>query len=315
MRIQRQRGFRVRAAALGVALAGVVLAGCGEVKNTITPKKDTANQVTVVLAGPPNGLYAGLYEAQALGYFAQTDMNVHIVTPGAGQDPVSMVHAGQALVGISSEPSVLLHRNEDEPVAAVAAIVHVPLPAITIPVPKPASSGGKAVTTTPTNIHRKTTRTTATTTTTTPTTTTVSAPDATLWPAALQQLLSQPGTPTYDGLVVVARKGTIVEHAGLVRRFVQELAHGYRAARGDPRQAINKLIAAVPALRATRALQLATLKAALPDIFPAGAKIWGWQREAEWNTFGTWMTTHHLLSNPNAIADASTNELLPGQGV
>jgi len=313
MRLQRQRGFRVRAAAVGVALVGVVVAGCGEVKNTITPKTGTANQVTVVLAGPPSPFYAGLYEAQALGYFAQTDMDVHIVSPGAGQDPVSMVHGGQALVGISSEPSVLLHRNEDEPVVAVGAIVHVPLPAITIPLPKPASSGGKGVTTTPTKIHRKTT--TTTTTTTTPTTTTVSAPDATVWPAALQQLLSQPGAPTYDGLVVVARKGTIVEHAGLVRRFVQALAHGYRAARGDPRQAINKLIAAVPALSATRALQLTTLKAALPDMFPAGAKIWGWQREAEWNKFGTWMTTHHLLSNPNAIAGASTNELLQGQGV
>ena len=143
----------------------------------------------------------------------------------------------------------------------------------------------------------------------------MSAPDATLWPASLQQLLSQSGAPTYDGLVVVARKGTIVEHAGLLRRFVQTLAHGYRAARGDPRQAINKLVAAVPALSATKALQLATLEAALPDMFPAGAKIWGWQREAEWNTFGTWMTTHHLLSNPNAITDASTNELLQGQGV
>jgi ABC-type nitrate/sulfonate/bicarbonate transport system substrate-binding protein len=313
MRRQRHRGFRARATAVAVTLAAVAVAGCGEVKNTITPKKGSANQVTVVLAGPPNAFYAGLYEAQALGYFTQNDIDVHIVSPGAGQDPVSMVHGRQALLGISSEPSVLLHRNEDEPVAAVGAIVHEPLPAITIPVPKPSPSGGKGVTTTPTSIHAKTT--TTSTTTTTPTTTTVSPPDATLWPAALQQLLSQPGAPTYDGLVVVARKDTIVEHAGLVRRFVQTLAHGYRAARGDPRQAINKLVGAVPALSATKALQLATLEAALPDMFPAGAKIWGWQREAEWNTFGTWMTTHHLLSNPNAITDASTNELLQGQGV
>ena len=301
---------------LASALTGVALAGCGEVKNTITPNKNTANQVTVVLAGPPNAFYAGIYEAQALGYFAQTDMDVHVLTPGAGQDPVSMVHGRQALIGVASEPSVLLHRNEDEPVVAVGAIVHVPLPAITIPVPKPSSSGGKSVTTTPTDIHRKTT--TATTPRTPPQRpprTTVSAPDATLWPAALQQLLSQPGAPTYDGLVLVVRKGTIVDHAGLIRRFVQAVARGYRAARGDPRQAISKLDAAVPSLAATRALQLATLKAALPNMFPAGATVWGWQREAEWNSFGTWMTTHHLLSNPNAISDASTNELLQGQGV
>jgi ABC-type nitrate/sulfonate/bicarbonate transport system substrate-binding protein len=313
MRVQRQRGFRLRATAAAVALAGVVLAGCGEVKNTITPQQGTANQLTVVLAGPPNAFYAGIYNAQALGYFAQADLDVHIVTPGAGQDPVSMVHGGQALVGIASEPSVLLHRNEDEPVVAVGAIVHAPLPTITIPVPKPGSSGGKSVTTTTTNTRTRTKTTTATT--TTPTTTTVSAPDATLWPAALQQLLSQPGAPTYDGLVLVVRKGTIVDHAGLVRRFVQALARGYRAARGDPRQAINKLVAAVPALSSTRAQELDTLKAALPDMFPAGATVWGWQREAEWNTFGTWMTTHHLLNNPNAISDASSNELLQGQGV
>ena len=53
----------------------------------------------------------------------------------------------------------------------------------------------------------------------------------------------------------------------------------------------------------------------MPYFFPAGLKVWGWQRQAQWNAFGTWLTQHHLLSNPNAISDASTNELLQGQGV
>ena len=64
----------------------------------------------------------------------------------------------------------------------------------------------------------------------------------------------------------------------------------------------------------TRA-QANTLQAALPYFFPTGGKVWGWQREAQWNSFGSWLTQHQLLSNPNAITDASTNELLPGQGV
>ena len=123
------------------ALTAVALAGCGEIKNTINPQPGTANNVTVALAGQPNAFYIGLYEAEAQGYFKQSDMNVHVVVPAAGQDPVTMVHDGQALIGISSEPSVLLHRNEDQPVVGVAALVHAPLSAITIPVPKARSVG------------------------------------------------------------------------------------------------------------------------------------------------------------------------------
>lgn len=315
------------------ALAAVALAGCGEIKNTITPQPRTANNVTVALAGQPNAFYIGLYEAEALGYFKQSDMNVHLVVPAAGQDPVTMVHDGQALVGISSMPNVLLHRNEDQPVVGVAALVHAPLSVITIPVPKAGSSGGAPVTTTATTTttptrttrrtKRKTTRTTtsttttapSTTTTTTPTTTTATEPDAALWPAQLQQLLSKPGAPTYDGLVLVVRKGSIVQHAPLLRRFVQAVARGYRAARANPSQAVTNLTNAVPSLAPEQPLELATVNAAMPYFFPAGLKVWGWQRQAQWNSFGTWLTQNHLLSNPNAISDASTNELLQGQGV
>jgi ABC-type nitrate/sulfonate/bicarbonate transport system substrate-binding protein len=127
--------------------------------------------------------------------------------------------------------------------------------------------------------------------------------------------LSSPGYPTYDGLVVVVRKGSIVDHAPLIRRFVQAVARGYRAARANPTQAITNLITEVPSLAPQQALETAELTAAMPYFFPAGGKVWGWQREAQWNSFGSWMTQNQLLSNPNAVTDASTNELLPGQGV
>jgi putative hydroxymethylpyrimidine transport system substrate-binding protein len=283
----------------------------------------------VALAGPPNAFYIGIYEAQALGLFKQTDLNVQVLIPSAGQDPVTMVHDSQVLVGISSEPWVLLHRNEDQPVVGVAAIVHKPLSSIKITVPAGGSGGagiGTGTTTTETTRTTKAKTTTAKTTTvapgtimtatsTTPTSTTISEPDSTLWPAKLQQLLSRPGYPTYDGLVIVVRKGTIVDHAPLVRRFVQAVARGYRAARANPTQAITNLITEVPSLAPQQALETATLQAALPYFFPTGGKVWGWQREAQWNSFGSWLTQHQLLSNPNAITDASTNELLPAQGV
>jgi putative hydroxymethylpyrimidine transport system substrate-binding protein len=315
------------------ALAAVAIAGCGAVKNTITPQQGTINNVTVALAGQPNAFYIGIYEAQALGLFKQTDMNVHVVVPTAGEDPVTMVHTRQVLVGISSEPNVLLHRNEEQPVVGVAALVHGPLSSINITVPTGASGGAGigtgttttgATATTATKTKTTTTNTKTTTvpsgvimtaTSTTPTSTTISEPDSTLWPAKLQQLLSTPGYPIYDGLVIVVRKGSIVDHAPLIRRFVQAVARGYRAARANPTQAITNLITEVPSLAPQQALETAMLQDAMPYFFPTGGKVWGWQREAQWNSFGNWMSQHQLLSDPNAITDASTNELLPGQGV
>jgi putative hydroxymethylpyrimidine transport system substrate-binding protein len=320
-----------RAAAVAV-LAGSGLAGCGEVSNTIHPGQSTADEVTIVLAGQPNALYAGIYEAQARGYFRQSDLNVHILVPSAGQNPVDMVHTGQALFAVASEPTIFLHRNTGQPVVGVGAIVHGPLSAITVPVPKPGPSGGSAVTTQTTTTatttpatattaarsgaHTKTTATTNPQTSTTPqTTTTITEPDSVIWPSQLHELLSKPRAPTYDGMVLVVRKSSIVDDAGPLRRFVQTVARGYRAARANPPRAVDDLVKAVPSLASEKALQLSLLNAAMPYIFPPHAKVWGWQREAEWNTFGTWMLQHNLLSNPNAITDASTNELLQGQGV
>jgi ABC-type nitrate/sulfonate/bicarbonate transport system substrate-binding protein len=352
MRLSRFRASRRAMAVASVTLAAAVIAGCGEVSNTITPNAGTANQVNVVISGQPNGFYVGLYEAEALGYFKATDMDVHIEVPTTGEDPLTMVHDGKDLIGIASSPTILLHRNLNEPVVGVAAIVHSPLSSIKITTPA-GSSGGAPLTTTTGTVTNVTTETgtdatttataaatitattstststtpaattatgttttqTGTATTTTPSTTTIAPPDATLWPAALPALLSQAGAPTYDGLDIVVRKGTIVDHAGLLRRFVQAVARGYRAARKDPAAAVANLIKEVPALASSEPLQLNTVYAALPYIFPAGQTIWGYQRQALLNSLGTWMADNHLISNPNTITDAATNELLQGEGV
>jgi ABC-type nitrate/sulfonate/bicarbonate transport system substrate-binding protein len=358
MRLRRFRASRRATTVTSVTLAGVLIAGCGEVSNTITPPPGTANQVTVVISGQPDGFYVGLYDAEALGYFKATDIDVDVEVPSAGEDPLTMVHDKKALIGIASTPTILLHRNLNEPLVGVAAIVHSPLPSIKVTTAS-GSSGGTAVTTTTGTTTNVTTasspqvQTTATSppvvtattatpaaavtststttvtstsptstqtatgtgTSTTPSTTTIAPPDATLWPAGLRALLRQSSAPTYDGLVIVVRKGTIVDHAGLLRRFVQAVARGYRAARRNPQAAVANLIKEVPSLAPSEALALNTVNAALPYIFPTGQKIWGYQRQAEWNTLGTWMSEHHLISNPNTITDASTNELLQGEGV
>ena len=318
MKLQRSPVSSAPKAAIA-ALAALLLAGCGEVKNTINPAPGSANHISVVLAGQPNAFYVGIYEAQALGLFKQTDLDVKIVTPSAGEDPVTTVHDNQALLGITSEPNLLLHRNEDQPVVSVAAIVHAPLPSITITTSRGGPSGGAGIGTTTTRAKttKPTTRTATTTTagTTATTSTTIADPSTTLWPGALQQLLSRPGYPTYNGLVIIARKDSIVNNAPLLRRFVQAVARGYRAARNNPNRAITNLIKAVPSLAPQRPLETATLKAALPYIFPAGLKVFGYSKARDWNAFGSWMMANHQISDGNAITDASTNELLPAQGI
>jgi putative hydroxymethylpyrimidine transport system substrate-binding protein len=122
------------------------------------------------------------------------------------------------------------------------------------------------------------------------------------------------GVPTYDELVVVVRKNTIVNQPGLIRRFVQALARGYESARRDPQAAVANLVHASPGLDPK--LQLASVRATLPAFFPSNsANPWGWQDPGQWNTYGQWMLSHHLISVPNAVIDASTNELLAGQGL
>src|SRR5262249_49750723 len=126
--------------------------------------------------------------------------------------------------------------------------------------------------------------------------------------------MDQVGVPTYDELVVVARKSTVVNHPDEIRRFVQALGRGYEAVRRDPQAAVNNLVKANPGLNPT--FQLASVKATPPAFFPSdSSKPWGWMSPTQWDAYGKWMLDHHLISNPNAVADASTNELLAGQGL
>jgi putative hydroxymethylpyrimidine transport system substrate-binding protein len=126
--------------------------------------------------------------------------------------------------------------------------------------------------------------------------------------------MNQVGVPTYDELVLVVRKTTLSQHPDEIRRFVQALARGYQAVRRNPQAGVRSLLAANPGLDAK--LQLASVRATLSAFFPSNPnQPWGWQDQTRWNAYGEWMLSHRLISNPAAVADASTNELLAGQGI
>ena len=126
--------------------------------------------------------------------------------------------------------------------------------------------------------------------------------------------MERAGVPTYDELIFVARRETLAKDGGKIRRFLQAVARGYRAARDDPASAVDALVRANPDLEAK--LQLASVKATLPVFFPADAKKpFGWQSQGEWESYGNWMYENKLLKQPPRAADALTNEFLPGEGI
>jgi putative hydroxymethylpyrimidine transport system substrate-binding protein len=293
----------------------------------------------------PNADHVGIYQALAEGDFNRVGLNVQVRTPSDPALPLKLVAAGKVDAAISYEPELLLARNQGLPLVSVAALVQEPLTSIVsvgdMHILTPADLRGKTVgdagiayqhaylTTilahagVPTNSVREVN---------------VGSDlvpamlsgrvDATLgayWNYEAIQLaqmgkhpnvirMNQVGVPSYDELIVVVRASEINQHIDRIRRFVQALARGYGSVRRNPQAAVQHLVRANSGLDPK--FQLASVQATLPAFFPANSrKPWGWMDPTQWNSYGQWMLNEHLISRPNAVTDASTNELLAGQGV
>jgi putative hydroxymethylpyrimidine transport system substrate-binding protein len=292
----------------------------------------------------PNADHVGIYQAMANGDFAQAGLRVHLEVPSDPSLPLKLLAAGKIDAAISYEPEVLLARNQGLPLASIAAIVQKPLTSLV-------SLGSKHIKTasqlkgkkvgdagipyqhaylTTILAHEKIPASSVKE-------INVGADlvpamlsgrvDATLgayWNYEAIQLaqmgkhpnviqMDSVGVPTYNELVLVVREKELATNADEIRRFVQALARGYESVRADPTAAVQNLVEANSGLDPK--LQLASVRATLPAFFPTGNHPWGWQDASQWNAYGQWMMNQHLISQPNAIVDASTNELLAGQGI
>lgn len=330
-------------------MAALALAGCGELKNTYTPNPGSSTQLTVVLQGQPDASDIGIYEAQALGYLKQSDMDVKIVPPSGGTDASGLqeVYNGRATIGLTDQPGILFARDNSDAVVGVAAAVQHPLDAIvslqSAGIDNVAALKGKRVALTGSAGTRSlfSQMLTDSGVPASAVKTTIVQPsqvvpdllsgkvaasfgtDVDMTVAALAQQHKQvnaispsaAGVPDYNGLVIAVQKGEIVDHASIPRRFVQAVARGYKAVRANPQQAVANMIAQAPSLAPQKKQLLAAVEAMLPDFFPTGTHPFGWMTVTKWNKFGTWMRHTKLITNAQAPVDASTNELLAGQGV
>jgi putative hydroxymethylpyrimidine transport system substrate-binding protein len=330
------------AAALLVALG---LAACGEKKEAIAPTSAQSQPVSLMLDWFPNADHVGIYQAQAEGDFSAAGLNVHIEVPSNPASPLQLLAAGKIDAAISYEPELLLARNQNLPLVSVAAIVQEPLTSIVSlgsqHIKTPAQLRGKTVgdagipyqhaylqtIVAHAGVPSRTVREINLGSNLVPAMLSgrVNATLGAYWNYEAIQLarmgkhpnvirMNQVGVPTYDELVLVVREKTLENEPGLIRRLVQAMARGYESVRSNPSAAVANLVKANPGLDS--GFQTAAVKATLPAFFPSNSsQPWGYQDQVQWNSYGQWMLSNHLITNPAAVADASTNEELAGQGL
>jgi putative hydroxymethylpyrimidine transport system substrate-binding protein len=86
--------------------------------------------VTLQLDWYPNPDHVGLYTGIDRGFFQSDGLHVTVRQPGDVSDPVKLVAAGRADLGISYEPELFFAQQQHIPVVAVAAIVPTALNSI-----------------------------------------------------------------------------------------------------------------------------------------------------------------------------------------
>lgn len=331
------------ALALCALLTALLLAACGEKSESVSASAAHTQTLSLMLDWFPNADHVGLYQGIAEGDFAKVGLHVDVQTPSDPALPLKLVEAGKVDLAISYEPELYLARDQNLPLVSIAAIVQKPLTSIIsvgkhkitqvsqlrgktvgdagiayqhayldtilrhagVPVGsvKEVNVGDNLV---PAMLSKR-----------------VSATLGGFWnyeAIQLAQMHKRPsvikvdtvGVPAYDELVLVAKRDTLVRKADEIRRFVQALARGYEAAKANPQAAVASLTAANPGL--VKSFQLQAVQATLPAFFPTGGHPWGWQDQTQWSAYGQWMLAQHLISNPAALAEASSNDFLAGVG-
>jgi putative hydroxymethylpyrimidine transport system substrate-binding protein len=319
-----------------------LLAGCGEKSDVLGPSG--SKQVTLMLDYFPNADHAGIYAAEAAGYFKQAGLNVEIRQPADPAAPIKQVAAGRVDVAISYEPEVFRARDKGLNVVSIGALVRKPLTSIiSLPeakIRKPADLKGKTVGTAgidyqtayletildEAGVARDAVKERNVGFSLTPALLTgkVDAVLGAFWNYEGTELklkdkkpriirMEDAGVPTYDELVLVANADALDRDGDKLRAFIGALSRGVRELRADPDKGIEGLLKANPDLDPE--LQRAAVKVTLPLMVPPEGKPFGWQDPKEWDAFGAWMQEKNLLEQAPDVPASYDNSLLPGSGL
>lgn len=329
---------RIWALALAVLALSLVLAACGEKSEDTTGDREG---FSLTLDFYPNPDHAGIYMAEKLGYFEEAGLDVGIATPSDPAAPVKLVAAGRSDLAISYEPEVALAREQGLDVVAIAALVNRPLTSM-IWLQKSGIKGvgdleGKTIATAGIPYQDAFLKTILARVKLTPDDVRAVNVGFGLLPALLggsaQAMLGgflnvegidlrergkapvvtpvdQLGVPTYDELVLVARRASLEADPEKFRLFLAALERGTDAAVQQPGAATKAISEANPDLEPK--LTAAEVKATLPLL---GARTegqpYGYMNPEEWSNFAGWMRDNGLIESLPTASELLDNGYLP----
>ncbi|HKO36771.1 MAG TPA: ABC transporter substrate-binding protein [Solirubrobacterales bacterium] len=330
--------LRITAISLAVLLFALTLAACGEKSEDAGSERES---FSLTLDFYPNPDHAGIYMAQKLGYFDEAGLEVTIETPSDPAAPMKQVAAGRSDLAISYEPEVALAREQGLDVVAVAALVNQPLTSM-IWLSKSGIKGvadlkGKTVATAGIPYQDKFLETILGRVDLTPGDLKVvnvgfgllpamigGSADATLGGfrnvegvdlrerglAPVVTPVDQLGVPTYDELVLVARRGSLEEDPDKFRLFLAALERGTAAAVEQPGAATTAITEANPDLEPK--LAAAEVEATLPLLGAGTAgQPYGFMDPKEWAAFAAWMRDNGLIESLPEPDELLDNGYLP----
>jgi putative hydroxymethylpyrimidine transport system substrate-binding protein len=322
-----------------VALA-LGLSSCGDGDEPSTGSASNPQPFTLDLDWYVNPDHAGIYSALDRGFFKQAGLDVQPQVPSDPSAPIKEVAAGRADLAVSYEPEVLLAQDKGLDVQAVGAIVDQPLTSL-ISLPKAGVAGaaslqGKTVGTAGIPYQSDYLQTILQTAGLAPSAAEEVNVGLNLLPTLLggkvdailggfrniegvdlQQRgldprivpVDQLGVPTYDELVLVARRSTVDDHPEAIRSFISALARGTDYAIAHPQEAANAVLAAGKGLDPMQTR--AEVDATLPLLAGAPGTPYGFMDPDQWRAYAAWMADHDLISSAPQTSDVLTNELLP----
>lgn len=328
---------RVTVAALSLLILAPGLAACGAKSES---GKGEPEKLTLDLDFYPNPDHAGIYMAQEEGFFKEAGLEVAIDSPSDPAAPIKDVAAGRAELAITYEPEVMLAREQGLDVVAVAALVNQPLTSLIwlrkSDVKSVADLKGKTISYAgipyqeaflKTILRRAKVPSSS-----------VKAVNVgfgllpSLISGSAQAMLGgysnvegvdlrergkepvitpvdQLGVPTYDELVLVARRSTLEEEGPKIRLFISALKRGTEAAVKSPKAATEAVLAANSSLEPK--LTEAEIEATLPLLGArTGGKPYGYMDPKEWEAFAAWMRDEELISALPQASELLTNDYL-----
>lgn len=289
--------------------------------------------VSLALDWYPNANHAGIYMAQANGYFEDAGLDVEIFVPADPTTVLQTVGAGRDTFGVTYHNDVLQARENDVPVQSVAAMVQHPLNSIMVleesDIESPADLAGKtiAMAGVPSDeaylssvlAHYD-----------------LGLDDVEtvnvgfdLMPAILSERadaaigvywthetilaehegypvryfrIEEHGVPDFYELLIVAGEETIADKPDVVSAFLGALRQGYHYAEADLDSALQVLMDESPEL--VEDVEREGLDLLAPLWTDGGEIPWGTQTTERWDAYTAWAQEEGLIDEGVVAADA-----------